>query len=249
MIGLIIFILGLLIGSFLNVVIVRLGQKKPFIFGRSVCPGCKKEIRWQDNIPVVSFLLLGGKCHYCQKNISWQYPLVELAAAFAFVLLYLKIGLNLQFITLVIFSSFLIIIFVYDLKHYLILDKITIPAMVAAFLLNFYLGLSFWSMIIGALIGIWFFAFQFIISKGKWVGDGDIRLGALMGLMLGWKLLLVALFLAYIIGAIVGLVLLFSNKKKMSSAVPFGPFLSLATFITFLWGQDLLIWYLNLIYF
>ncbi|MFA6255504.1 MAG: prepilin peptidase [Patescibacteria group bacterium] len=240
---------GLVIGSFLNVVICRLGHKKSFIAGRSACPKCHKKIVWYDNIPLLSYLILQGRCRQCGKSISWQYPSVELATAIIFLCLFLNFGLSAQFFVALIFSSFLLVIFVYDLKHYLILDQVIIPAAVIAFLANIFLGFSIWSLIIAALVGAGFFALQFIVSSGQWVGDGDIRLGALMGLMLGWPLLLVALFLAYLIGAIFGLILIALNKKKMSSQIPFGPFLSGATFLTFIYGQDLLNWYFHLIYF
>ena len=242
-------LLGLAGGSFLNVVIFRLNKKKPFLKGRSFCPHCQSKIVWYDNIPLLSFLLLGGRCRQCQKSISWQYPLVELATAIIFVWLYLSFGLSIKFFIYLILSCFLIIIFVYDLKYYLILDKVVGPAMVIAFLANLYLGLGFWNLILGALIGSSFFALQFYLSQGKWVGGGDIRLGALMGLMLGWKILLVALFLAYLIGAGFGLILIALNKKKMSSQIPFGPFLVAATFISLVYGPSLLRWYLNLIYY
>lgn len=248
MIYAIILIFGLLIGSFLNVVIFRLEAKKSFLFGRSICPSCQKTIGWYDNIPLISFLVLAGRCRHCQKKISWQYPLVEFFTALIFSCLYWHFGLSLKFFVLAIISCFLLIIFVYDLKYYLILDRVAVPAIVIAFLANLYFGLGFWNLIFGAMIGGGFFALQFFVSRGKWVGDGDIRLGILMGFILGWKYLLVALFLAYIIGAICGLVLIAIDKKKMSSAVPFGPFLVLATFITIIYGRDLLNWYLNLFY-
>jgi len=248
MIDLVIFLSGLAIGSFLNVVIFRLGKKKSFWSGRSFCPKCKKKIFWYDNIPLASFLLLGGHCRHCKKQISWQYPLVELASGLIGVGLYWQNGLSLKFLALSIFSYFLLVIFVYDLRYYLILDRLTVPAMVLALLFNLYFGFGFWNLIIAAIIGGGFFAIQFFVSSGKWVGDGDIRLGLLMGLMLGWKLLLVALFLAYLVGAIIGLVLIGLKKKKMSSQLPFGPFLAGATFVTLIWGQNLLNWYLNLIY-
>ena len=140
-------------------------------------------------------------------------------------------------------------IFIYDLKNYLILDQITLPAIVFAFLANLYLGLVWWQLILAGVIGALFFAIQFFVSSGKWVGDGDIRLGALMGLMLSWPNVLVALFLAYLIGAVLGLILIVVKKKEMSSAVPFGPFLTFATLITLLYGKEILQWYLNLIYY
>ena len=155
--------------------------------------------------------------------------------------------MTVEFFTLIIFSSFLIIIFVYDLKYYLILDEVVIPAAIFAFLVNLSLGLSFWNLALAGLIGGGFFLIQFLISKGRWIGGGDIRLGVLMGLMLGFPLILVAFFVAYLVGAIVGLVLISLGKKKMSSQIPFGTFLSAATFFTFLYGQEFFDWYLNLI--
>jgi prepilin signal peptidase PulO-like enzyme (type II secretory pathway) len=248
MIGIIIFIIGLGLGSFLNVVILRLKSKKSFIFGRSFCPRCQHQLAWFDNLPVLSFIFLKGRCRYCQKKISWQYPLVELATALIFFWLYWHFGLTLKFFFYVIFAVFLLLIFVYDLKYYLILDSVVLPAMALAFILNLILGVNILNLFLGTVIGGGFFALQYFISKGQWVGDGDIRLGILMGLILGWKLLLVALFIAYITGAFVGLILIISGKKQMSSRLPFGPFLAAATFLALIYGSSLLSWYLRLIY-
>jgi prepilin signal peptidase PulO-like enzyme (type II secretory pathway) len=246
--SLIFFIFGTIIGSFLNVVIFRLNIRKSFLGGRSFCPKCKKEIAWFDNVPILSFILLAGACRQCKKKISWQYPAVELAAGVIFMLIYRQFGLSYETLAYLVFSGFLIVIFVYDLKYLLILDKVSVPAIITALILNIMLGRVLGDLLLGALIGAGFFAAQYFFSRGKWVGDGDIRLGALMGLMLGWKLLLVALFLAYIIGAAYGLAAIALNKKKMGSQVPFGPFLTLATLIALLYGPGILNWYLNLIF-
>lgn len=242
-----IFIYGLVIGSFLNVVISRLGTEKSILFGRSYCPNCNQQIAWYDNIPIFSYLFLRGKCRQCNKKISIQYILVELATAIIFTWLYLLFGLSVQFIIYLVFASFLIVIFVYDFLHYLILDRVSLPAMVFALAGNLYLGLSLSNLIFAGIIGAGFFALQYFISKGKWVGGGDIRLGALMGLMLGWQLLLVALFIAYLIGSVIGLGLIAVKKKGMSSQVPFGPFLAFATFIALIYGQSILNWYLRIL--
>ncbi len=246
--GLFIFIFGLMIGSFLNVVIFRLEKNKSFIFGRSACRSCGGKILWYDNIPVLSFIFLRGKCRNCKKSISWQYPLVELACGIIFFWLYSYFGISFKFFSFLVFSCFLLVIFVYDLKHYLILDKVSILAMAAALALNLFSDIGFLNLIFAAIAGGGFFAFQFFVSKGKWVGDGDIRLGILMGLMLGLKMLLVALFLAYIIGSFVGIFLIMFKRKKMSSQVPFGPFLALATFIVLIYGEEILNWYINLLH-
>lgn len=242
-----IFLYGLIIGSFLNVVISRLGTTKSVLFGRSYCPNCNKQIVWYDNIPIFSYLFLRSKCRKCRKKISIQYILVELGTAIIFSWFYFLFGLSAQFIIYIVFASFLIVIFVYDLLHYLILDRVSIPAIIFAFGGNLYLGVGLTNLIIAGMLGGGFFALQYFISKGRWVGGGDIRLGALMGMMLGWQLLLVALFIAYIVGSIIGLVLIAQKKKSMSSQVPFGPFLVFATFITLIHGQVILSWYLRIL--
>src|SRR3989338_4022153 len=243
MTGLFIFLFGLVFGSFINVVLWRLQTGESLIFPASHCPKCRQQISWFDNIPVLSYLLLRGRCRQCQKTISVQYPLIELVAALIFVILYRFFGLTDQFLILAVFSLFLLVVFVYDLWHYLILDQVVIPGMIFAALANLYLGLVWWDLLLAAIIGGGFFWLQYVISQGRWIGGGDIRLGALMGLMLGWQMLLVALFIAYLCGAAVGLVLISAGKKKMSSAIPFGTFLSLAAFVAFLFGPQILNWY------
>ncbi|OGF23339.1 hypothetical protein A2Y83_01330 [Candidatus Falkowbacteria bacterium RBG_13_39_14] len=256
-----IFILGLCVGSFLNVVIFRLKEGRNFIKGRSICPKCKHKLAWHDNIPLLSYILLKGKCRHCGKKISMQYPAVELAAGVLFLIAFIKwrsisnflpaqagqflisnYGLLLSYF---VFTSILIIIFVYDLRLYLILDKVSIPAIIAAFVLNIILERNYWNLLLAAIIVSGFFFLQFLISKGKWIGGGDIRLGFLMGVMLGWPNAIFALFLAYIIGSITGIGLIVFGKKKMESRVPFGTFLAPAIYIAMLWGGEILRWYMG----
>ena len=248
-VGLFVFFFGLIIGSFLNVVLWRLHRHESLAWPRSYCPKCRKEIPWYDNIPVLSFVILGGHCRRCKKSISWQYPIIELATGVIFLLLYFKFGISSDFFINLLISIFLLLIFVHDLKYYLILDQVIYPAMVIAFLGSAYLGLGFINIVVGAIVGSGFFLIQFVVSKGKWIGDGDIGLGFLMGLILGWKMLLVALFLAYMLGAIVGITLIMTGRKEMSSRIPFGPFLTLATLLTILYGSNILAWYINLTFY
>ncbi|MEA2088316.1 MAG: prepilin peptidase [Patescibacteria group bacterium] len=255
-----VFIFGAIIGSFLNVVILRLRNKKTFLKGRSYCPKCKKKIVWYDNLPVLSFIILKGRCRYCKKKISLQYPIIELITGLLFAIAFLvnlnhsilETDSNFQFLILLfrdwLFISILIIIFVYDFRWYLILDKITFPAMGAALVINILLGFSLVNILIGAIIGGSFFLIQFLLSQGKWVGGGDIRMGVLMGIMLGWKMLLAALFLAYIIGFIISIILLLFKKKKIKSQIPLGTFLSVATVIILLYGKEIWEWYFNIIF-
>ena len=236
-----------MVGSFLNVVIFRLASRESFLTSRSRCPHCRQTIAWYDNIPLLSFVLLLGRCRRCKAPISWQYPLVELVTGIALILLYWRFGLTLDMVVLSIFSGFLVIIFVYDWRHGMILDAVTLPAMAVALVGSLIRGLGLPALLIGAAIGGGFFVGQYTISRGRWIGGGDIRLGALMGLMLGWQLLLVAGLIAYVSGAAVALVLLSTRRKQLASPIAFGTFLSAATFVAFLWGQNVLDWYLGII--
>ena len=229
-----IFILGLAVGSFLNCVIYRLETGGSFLRGRSFCPHCKHLLGWPDLIPVLSFLILKGRCRYCHKKISFQYPLVEIATGLLFLLIF-----NFQFsIFNYLIAPFLVIIFVYDLKHFIIPDEVIYPAIAIAAICNF----SAWPSALGAAA---FFGAIVLISRGKWMGVGDIKLGFLMGLILGWPNILVALFLAFLIGAIIGVGVIISGKKTLKSEVPFGPFLVTGTIISLFWGQKIINWYLN----
>ena len=243
----VIFIFGLIIGSFLNCFIYRLETGGSALKGRSFCPNCKHILVWSDLIPVLSFFLLGRKCRYCQKPISWQYPLVEVATGLLFSLIFYSGASQSEEIAFrMVISCFLIVIFVYDLKHYLIPDKVVYPAIILSVIWLAIFGENILSYFYSAVLAAGFFLFFVLISKGKWMGIGDIKLGFLMGLFLGWPGILTALFLAFLFGALIGLTLVFSGRKKISSEVPFGPFLVFGTFISLFWGKDIVNWYLNL---
>jgi len=256
--NLIVFIFGLAVGSFLNCIIYRLEVAKSFLEGRSYCPYCKHILGWQDLIPIFSFLILRGKCRYCQKPISWQYPLVELATAILFILVINNQLLIINFQNLLstfyflLSICFLIIIFVYDLKHYIIPDKIIYFAILIAFLYNVlysyfiphtsYFILNTTSAAFGAAV---FFLAIVLVSKGSWMGVGDVKLAFFMGLFLGFPKILVALFLSFLIGAAIGLGLVTVGKKTLKSEVPFAPFLVTGTFLAMFWGKELINWYFN----
>lgn len=242
-------ILGLTLGSFLNAVIYRLHVSVSFLKGRSYCPFCKHDLNVLDLIPLVSFLALFGKCRYCKKPISWQYPLVEFGTAAAFLVLFWQFGLGSSFFVYLIYTCFLILIFVFDLRYYLILDKVSLPALGFAVILSiFVLQLSIWSVALGIVIGGGFFLIQFLVSKGKWIGGGDIRLGMVMGAMLGWQYVLIALLVSYIAGSVIGIGLIIFSKKKWKSKVPFGTFLSAGTYSIFIFGESLLEAYKDLLF-
>ncbi|MFH0951648.1 MAG: prepilin peptidase [Patescibacteria group bacterium] len=236
-IGVLLFILGLLIGSFLNAYIYRLSVRGSVWRGRSYCPQCQHQLSARDLIPLVSFIALRRACRYCRKKISWQYPLVELATALSWVGLFWYFGLTIDTAVYCLWTAILIVIFVYDLKHQLILDRVTIPAGFIIFITAFFLDANFVNLLLAGIIGGSFFLIQYLSTKGRWVGGGDIRLGVLMGLMLGWPKVLLAIAVAYIIGAFVGMILLLTKRKKMDSHIPFGTFLTLATYLIFFIGD------------
>jgi prepilin signal peptidase PulO-like enzyme (type II secretory pathway) len=218
-----------------------------------------------DLFPVMSFIVQGGKCRYCRGAISWQYPIVELATAILFVIAYLASGFNFsagggsalggQFFILLKYwfvISVMMVIFVYDAKHYLILDKVIYPAIVVAALVSplIYSGSGLWwravlDGLLAAAVGGGFFLLQYLISKGKWIGGGDVKLGFLMGLILGIKGLLVALFFSYVAGAVAGLGLIAFKKKTMKSQIPFGTFLAAGTILATFWAEPIIKWYLK----
>jgi len=246
-----VFVAGLCIGSFLNCVIYRLEEDKD-LKGRSFCPHCKHMLFWQDLFPVFSFLFLNGKCRYCHKKISVQYPVVELVGGIIFVLIFnyffTSFSLNSYITILYLFyiASALIVIFVYDLKHYIIPDKVLFPAV--AITLLFRLVENFSSIsnyLLAALVAAGFFFLIFALSKGRAMGFGDVKLAVLMGLLLGMSNVLVALFLAFFFGAIIGIILMVYQKKNLKSEIPFGPFLIEGTFIALLWGTQIVNLYLR----
>lgn len=243
-----IFIGGLMAGSFLNCVIYRLEVGESFFGGRSYCPHCRHQLGFFDLVPILSFVLLRGRCRYCQKSISIQYPLVELATACLFVLFFLHFGFGLDLIFGFLILGFLVIIFVYDLKHYLIPDSVVYPAIAIAFLYRLFEIFNFELVsdyLLPAILAASFFLSIVLISKETWMGMGDVKLGFLMGLLLGWPNTFVALFLAVFLGAIIGMGLIALGKKKMKSEVPFGPFLIIGTFAALFWADELINWYLN----
>ncbi len=254
----IVFPFGLAVGSFLNSIIYRIQTGEGFLFQRSYCPHCKKILSWQDLIPLLSFLFLKGKCSYCQEKISYQYPLVELSTGFLFVFTVYKfspltLGDFLAISYWLLAISFLIVIFVFDLKYYIIPDKIIYPAifvsgiwyLVSGIFFNIYTKYEILNTIYAAFGASTFFLFIVLISHGKWMGWGDPKLAFFMGLLLGFPNILTALFLAFFIGAIIGIGLIIFGKKTLKSEIPFGPFLVTGTLLSLFFGEEILNLYLK----
>lgn len=251
---------GLIIGSFLNCLIWRLHSRES-LWGRSHCTTCQGLIAWYDNIPFLSYVNLGGRCRHCKKKISWRYPLVELITAVLFMMAFVRLLYSFgaietwssyAWLTLIrdwLFIASLIVIFVTDALWYLIYDEVVLPVTVIVGIINLILGISWQNMLFSATIGSGFFIIQFIVSRGKWIGGGDIRLGLLLGVALGWPLIIPAIFLAYLLGAVVGIGLLSFKKKDWKSLLPLGTFLAIAGVITLFYGYEIINWYLRLTYF
>ena len=239
-------ILGALWGSFANVCIIRIPQGKGVVVGRSFCVKCKKKIQWFDNIPIISYLLLKSKCRNCKTKISFQYFLVESISLINFLVLYLIFGISLTTLLLIILSLVFLIIFFIDLKHYIIPNSLTYSMMILGFLKSFVPNLdpifpNFLNSLIGGLLGygiIWsiiYFYRQF--KKKEGMGLGDAKLFAVIGFWFGWISIPFVIFLSSIIALLSVLPDLLRSSKKLSSQIPFGPFIILGT-IFYLVFQD-----------
>ena len=258
------FIFGLVIGSFLNVVIYRTVHDESFVFGRSKCPSCKKQIAWYDNVPLVSFFLLRGKCRSCKKQISWAYPFIELITGLLFVWWFF-IGFTffqlssrpftvLQPLFWLVVGILLIVVFFSDLLYGIIPDiavaGLTLLGLFYRLLLftsGIMFPMDFWKTLGGALGAFLLFFMLWVGTKRRGIGLGDVKFAFPMGLITGWPGIALALFLSFTIGAVVSLGTVVAGQKKLTSRIAFGPFLVLATVLVLLWGEDLLRWYVAML--
>ena len=237
-------LLGLFVGSFLNVCIDRLPRGQSIIHPRSHCAVCNRELGTLDLLPIFSYLWLRGRCRYCRARIPLRLPIVEGVTGLLFALLYWKFGLGLELGISLIYVSLLTAIFVIDLENQLVLDKVTYPAMVLALAFSFFWpGLGVVSSLIGGAIGLAAMALPFIIYR-RGMGLGDVKLGALVGLMTGFPLVFVAILLSWIGGGLVAAILLAFKIKKLKDPIPSATFLATSAMVTLLWGQAIWQWYL-----
>lgn len=236
---------GLIIGSFLNVCIYRIPQNQSICYPSSHCKNCKVTLRPWDLVPILSYIVLRGKCRYCNATVSLRYPLVEFLTGIIFVGCYLVFGLTPDLIPSLILSSFLIVITFIDYDHQLILDKVLIWLAGAGVVINLYTGnVSIVDMILAALLGGGIILLIAIISRGG-MGGGDIKFVAALGLWFGLPHTALILFLSFIFGGIGGVVLLLLKLKGRKDFIPFGPYIAIAAFITMLYGNDLIHWYIT----
>ena len=244
-------IFGVILGSFLNSWIWRKRENIRIIGNtRSICIHCHHVLSWYDNIPLLSYLLQNGKCRYCSKKIPFHYFLVELITPILLVLVFRHCLTSLHFsewrlLRNIFFLSFLVIIFKYDWLYREIPSDVVWAGVVLGLFINYsFLNKSLFSMLLGSAIMGGFFLAQYLISKGRWIGGGDVRLGFMFGVWLGWPVALVSLFVSYILGAIVAVGLLVAHKVNRQSEIPFGTFLAVGVFGCLMWGDKIVKWYM-----
>jgi len=244
-------LVGLMIGSFLNVLIHRIPRKQQFVKGRSVCPGCGETIKWYHNLPVVSFLALRGKCAYCGMRISFRYPLVELLNALSYLYFFRTFNWSFELAVLAFLSSTLIVIFFIDLDHQIIPDLITLPGMLLGLAVSFFPGgLGIVPALIGLLVGGG--SLYLIALLGDWLfkkesmGGGDIKMAAMLGAFLGWQKVLFIFMASAVIGLVVSVIMLaVSARLRKTRVVPFGPFIALAAMVAVIWGDQFIAYYVD----
>jgi len=260
LVGLFVFVLGLVWGSFLNVVIHRTARGDSPLEGRSKCPDCGHQISWWQNIPLLSFMLLKGKCFYCQKKISWQYPLVELMSGILFLWwwtlgkAFFSLGGSpwqvIQPVFWLIVGMLLLVITVTDLVYGVIPEIVNLVLLSVVLIYRLALwgggemqAVDWWRSVVAALLLTGFFWFLRWVTKEKGFGLGDVKLAPSLALILGWPRVLVGVMIAFISGAVVAVILMTLKKKKFGQTLPFGPFLVLGTLAALYWGYDIWQWY------
>lgn len=246
----IVFALGAVIGSFLNVCIHRIPLGQSIIRPGSHCPACRAPIRAYDNIPILSFLFLRGCCRRCRKPISWRYPLVEALNGTGYLALLWQFGLSwAALVYALLYSSLLVVTFI-DLDHQIIPDVITYPGIVIGIAAGYFLPVGLWGSIIGFFVGGGLFylvaELSYRILKQEGMGGGDIKLIAMIGAFLGWQQVLLTIFLASLTGAVVGLALMAAKGFGRRMPIPFGPFLALGAVMALFWGGAIVDWYVGL---
>lgn len=245
------FILGTVVGSFLNVCIHRLPREKSIVSPSSHCPHCGTPIHFYDNIPLISFILLRGKCRACKGPISIRYPLVELLMGLFSLVLFFRYGISALYLIYFIFFASLTVVSFVDLSHRIIPDVISLPGILAGIAFSWlHPELSLKHSIIGVFLGggtLYLVASGYhLVTKREGMGGGDIKLLAMIGAFIGWKGVLFTILCSSFIGAVVGgALMLISSEADSKYAVPFGPFLSLGAIIYILWGEILITWYLG----
>jgi leader peptidase (prepilin peptidase) / N-methyltransferase len=241
-------VLGLAIGSFLNVCIHRIPRQASIARPASSCPHCGYVLRAYDNIPVISYAMLGGRCRQCRAPISIRYPIVEIVTMAVFLVHYWVFGLDIILIPRLLFACAMIVLFAIDLEHHLLPNVITLPGIVVGLAFSAMVPPGLTDALIGALAGggiLWLIGEAYYRYSGQeGMGGGDVKMLAMIGAFLGWKLVVLTLVLSSILGSVVGMVVLAIRRGGMKYALPYGTFLSLAALTASLVGSRIVDWYL-----
>jgi leader peptidase (prepilin peptidase)/N-methyltransferase len=247
-----VFIFGICIGSFLNVCIYRLPESKSIVHPRSMCPNCRTLIAFYDNIPILSYIALGGKCRHCAARISFRYPLIEFISGIFAVGVFLEYGLSFEALIYYTFIATLLVITFIDIDHQIIPDVISLPGIPIFLAASLALpDIKLVESILGILIGggsLWIVAqLYYVLTRKEGMGGGDIKLLAMMGAIIGWKGVLFTIFVASAIGTVVGMLVMLKTRTSMKLKVPFGPFLAIGAIAYIFCGPQLIAWYFNLL--
>jgi leader peptidase (prepilin peptidase)/N-methyltransferase len=246
------FIIGAVLGSFFNVVIYRVPRGESIIRPPSACPACGTRIRAWDNVPILSYLILRGRCRHCGGRISPRYVIVEALSGLLPALLFMRFGTAPSFWVFWPLSYVLLILSFIDLDLRIIPDKVTLPGILLGLAVAPLAGLlGFWESLLGVAVGggaLYLIGLlgELVLRKES-MGGGDVKLAAMLGAFLGWKMILVSLFVAFLTGAVVGVVVMFAKRDDWDHAIPFGPFIALGTVVAILWGGPVLAWYAALL--
>lgn len=240
---------GLIVGSFLNVCIYRLPRHESLVLPASHCTACGRSLRWFENVPVVSYLILRGRCRTCGVRISPVYPAIELAAAVVAVVWYAEFGPTVLFVSRLVFAFALLVLFVIDLRQRILPNIITVPGVLVGFAFSL-LGPPGWvDSLVGVLAGggaLFLLAEAYYrIRHEEGMGMGDVKMLAMIGAFLGWKLMLLTLMLSSLVGALAGLLMIVARKGDLKYALPFGTFLALAALVASVVGEPIVDWYLS----
>lgn len=242
------FIYGLVFGSFFNLVGLRVPKGESIVRPPSHCTVCDRNLTVKDLVPVFSYVFLKGKCRGCGTKIHWVYPVMEIATGLLFAFAYYQLGFTLELVVALLFISLLVIITVSDIAYMLIPDKILLFFLIPLIVLRVFEPLSpWWDSIVGAVVGFGVLFLIAIVSKGG-MGGGDIKLFFVIGLVLGWVPTLLTLFLASIIGTVIGVISLRRTKQGRKTPIPFGPSIAIAAIIAYFYGESLVDWYVNLFF-
>lgn len=249
--------LGLFAGALVNAKVLRSRKGLEFTNARA-CAVCSVPLKRHEMLPIVGYIIMKGRCRRCLTVIPWQYLATEIVIAILFSVFALRIALSFNLPAFVgtgelpilfardaLITLVLAVVFMFDYRASVIPDEVTIPGMILAIVFNLWLGMPVEVLLLGGLVIGGFFAVQYLVSGGRWVGGGDVRMGMLMGFLLGPLLSIVGLFISYVAGALVGIVLITTKRRDVDSHVPFGTFLAFATVICMLFGEQLLNWYVS----